>query len=187
MHWNKDMDITTDPEQVYEVIGKLKALKRRGWIQRGCRQTESDAEHSWGVAFLVMMYTPFDLNKLKCLQMALIHDLCEIYAGDVTPHDAISPHEKTEKETAAVSRLAQDLSQETLKDLYLEFEEGKTPEAVFVKDLDKLDMVIQCRFFIDQGYLPKEAWNEFVPYSQKRIRTPLVQELLNRISQGYFK
>ena len=43
--------VKTNTIDIMNINGQMKALKRRGWIQRGCLQTESDAEHSWGVAF----------------------------------------------------------------------------------------------------------------------------------------
>ncbi len=35
-----------------------------------------------------------DLDTLKLVKMCLIHDLSEVIAGDITPHDGITPEEK---------------------------------------------------------------------------------------------
>lgn len=166
---------------ICQIIGKLKALKRRGWIDWQCTQTESDAEHSWGVAFLAMLYAPHTLDKLKCLQLALVHDLAEIYAGDITPRDAVSSKTKKESETKAITRIANELSKEELKSLYLEFENEETKEAKFIKDLDKIDMVIQCKYFIEQGQLPLEAWHEFMPYARQRLQTSFGKNLFEKL------
>lgn len=51
-------------------------------------QYESDADHTWRLAMLVMMFSgrlsrPFQLEK--ALKMVLIHDLPEILTGDTSP------------------------------------------------------------------------------------------------------
>ena len=135
-------------DAVLKIIGDLKSLKRRGWIIRSCLETESDAEHSWGVAFLAFLYTPSYLDKKKCLEMALIHDLAEIKVGDITPHDNCSKNEKKSKELEAISQISKELDKPELVALFEEFENEETKEALFVKDLDKIDMMIQLRYFI---------------------------------------
>ncbi|MGN1063129.1 MAG: HD domain-containing protein, partial [Alphaproteobacteria bacterium] len=163
----------------------LKALKRRGWINRGCSHTESDADHSWGVVFLAYLYAPQELDITKCLKLALIHDLAEISIGDIIPSDSINKNEKHLKEENAMIQLSNDLQLTELISLFSEFESASTPEAIFVRDLDKLDMAMQCRYFIEQGQLQESAWHEFIPSARPHIQTPLVKEIFEKLCAGY--
>lgn len=177
--------VRPDPEKIYQISGALKALNRRGWIKNGCLENESDAEHSWGVAFLAFMYAPRQLDKLKCLKLAIIHDLPEIRSGDIIPADHVAKIDKYEKELAAMRSLSDELECAELTDLFMEFEQGTTPEAAFVHDLDKLDMVMQCRYFIEKGHLKPDAFDEFFSHSYARLKTPFVKELFEQFQIQY--
>lgn len=174
-------------EEMYKIIGQLKSLKRRGWILRNCSHAESDADHSWGVAFLVMMYAPQDLDRLKCVELALVHDLAEIEAGDITPADDVSEEEKYLNELNAIQKIASKLNKDRLVELFEEFEQGLTKEAQFVKELDKLDLIMQLRYFIEKGCLSKEVWDEFKTNADKHIKTKKIRELFDEVCNGYLK
>ena len=96
-------------ENIIAILGKMKDLKRSGWIKRQVTNPESDADHSFSVAMLVLLLAPKELNLQRCLELALVHDLPEIYSGDYTPVDDISPAEKSQKEQDAAQRLAKEL------------------------------------------------------------------------------
>jgi putative hydrolase of HD superfamily len=112
------------------------------------------------------------LNVSKCMQMAVVHDLAEAIVGDIAPCDNISPAEKHALEQKAIHSIAQNLksvgvspsttesssssssssssgqsspSQLRLLDLYNEYEERTSNEAIVVKDLDLLEMILQAR------------------------------------------
>jgi putative hydrolase of HD superfamily len=76
--------------------------------------------------------------------MALIHDLAEAKVGDITPLDGVPLEDKYARENAAWSRISESLGSTELQDLWKEMEEGKTNEAKFVFQLDKLEMLIQA-------------------------------------------
>ena len=73
-------------------IGELKAAGRRGWEVHGIDNSETTASHTFQAAMLVWSVgrkkDDFDLNR--AIKMALIHDICEVYAPDLTPYDAVS-------------------------------------------------------------------------------------------------
>ena len=100
---------------------KLKSLPRTGWLRAGIENPESVAAHSWGVAWLCMILCPDDLNKLKVLEMAIIHDLAEVRIGDITPYDGIEVAEKHEMESAAFVQMTEELcNRQHLRDLWNE-------------------------------------------------------------------
>ncbi len=175
----------SNPDKILKVMGDLKSLKRRGWILRSCVETESDADHSWGVAFLAMIYTPPHLDMKKCLELALIHDLAEIRAGDITPNDDCSLDEKKQKEMDAISQISNELNRPELKTLFEEFEKQETKEALFVKDLDKIDMMMQLRYFIENSKISKMVWSEFYQHSKDKIKTKEGKILFDKVCKKY--
>jgi putative hydrolase of HD superfamily len=122
---------------------KLKSVNREGWVRAGVANPESVAAHSWGMSLLAMHLCPEDLDKMKVLEMCLVHDLPEIIVGDLTPHDDTS--NKHEDEKNAMNSLAPQWL-----NLFLEYEENATPESKFVKYLDKLDMALMARLYEDE-------------------------------------
>jgi putative hydrolase of HD superfamily len=119
---------------------RLKTVERQTLIHSGGRR-ENSAEHSWHLAMAVFVFHSLTESKadlLKCLMMAIFHDLVEIDAGDTFVYGDQS--EQNEKELLAIKRLSGLLPGKIGKELeetWLQFEEGKTPEAMFVKALDR--------------------------------------------------
>lgn len=46
------------------------------------------------MAVLAMTLDDDQLDRMKCVRMALVHDLGEAFAGDITPHCGISLEKK---------------------------------------------------------------------------------------------
>lgn len=64
-------------------IGKLKSLKRTGWVREGMPDPESVAEHTFRVCFLTfLMADELKVDKDKLLKMSLVHDIEEIETHD---------------------------------------------------------------------------------------------------------
>ena len=167
---------------IVEILGKFKELKRTGWIMRKVSLPESDADHSFGVALLVMMFTPNQLNKQKCMELALIHDLAEVYTGDFTPHDNITKEEKIAREREGVLRLSEELNWSELVDLVDEYNNQKTPEARFVGLIDKLETVLSAKYYDNNKRAPDILINEFAEYA-KRCAEEYPDEYLSKIKE----
>jgi putative hydrolase of HD superfamily len=76
-------------------VGKLKRKPRRGWELHKIKNPETTAEHIFHLAILVLILGRFKkINLDRALQLALIHDLCEVYAPDLTSFDAKAIKEK---------------------------------------------------------------------------------------------
>lgn len=81
-------------------VGKLKGRKRRGWEIHQIKNPETTAEHIFHLALLAWVLGEKKGLKLeRVIKMALIHDLCEVYAPDLTPYDPLLPkdHKKAMK------------------------------------------------------------------------------------------
>jgi len=125
---------------------KLKSLPRTGWLRAGIENPESVAAHSWGVAWLSLVLCPPNLDRGRVLEMATIHDLAEVRVGDITPHDSVSRDDKHRMEDEAMDDLLEVMChRDELKALWDEYEAGKSKEARFVKQMDKLDMALQAQ------------------------------------------
>jgi putative hydrolase of HD superfamily len=73
------------------LMGLVKKVKRAGWLRYlPENKVESVGDHSAKIAFLTMFLRNIEnVDYVKCMQMALIHDVAEGLVGDFTPHDKI--------------------------------------------------------------------------------------------------
>ena len=161
----------------------LKQLYRQGWLLRGipAERCESVADHTLGVAVIAMLLTEAhdqEINPLKVLQMALIHDFGEIYAGDIVPSTEIDPQKHTlEKES--VSRIFEKLPNgQIYLDLWEEYEQGSSPEARFIRQIDKLEMALQASVLEHQGY---GDLSDFYHSASGGISSPQLKAILTEL------
>jgi len=119
------------------------------------RHPEMVSDHSWKLSILVMAiikeYNIKNVDMARCIELAIIHDLPEAVTGDISTryidNGTISKKSKAEGEQAAMEKILSTLSPSTQKyiwDIFNEYESAKTPEAILVKCLDKLDALLQC-------------------------------------------
>ena len=70
-------------------MDKLKSVYRRSYLTDFSRN-ENSAEHSWHLALAILtMKEEFSLeiDINRTVKMALVHDICEIGAGDISIYD----------------------------------------------------------------------------------------------------
>lgn len=124
----------------------LKSVTRTAWTSEGRR--ESTAEHSWRLALMAAVFLEefSQLDKYKVILMALIHDMGEIYTGDISANSVFSSKEKEEAERRDIQevfRMLPDRHRDFYISLWEEYESGVTPEARFVKAFDKGETILQ--------------------------------------------
>lgn len=169
-------------EAWFEIV-HLKQLYRQGWIVRGLPpgECESVADHSFGNAMLCLLLLDRhpELDALKVLRLALIHDLGEAYVGDITPQDNVDKREKHRLEEEAVEKIFGKLpGGEALLTDWREYEAQSTPEAQFVKQIDRLELAMQASVYQMQGKVdPKE----FHAAARKHIVSEAMIEELDRL------
>lgn len=195
-------------------IGKLKRIKRKGWIINQIKNPESIAEHifratvmSW---FLGEKKGGFNIERL--LKIALVHDLCEIYAGDTSPYDSVLPknkkklrelmktwprfsdsekrriaHKKHEKEKKALDKLIADLPKNLkheIKNLWLDYENGLTPEGRFFKQADRLENFLQAlEYWKKYKKPPQGPWME---WAREFFDEPLSLEFIKIMEEAFY-
>lgn len=179
-------------------VDKLKQVFRQSYLVDQQRK-ENDAEHSWHFAMMVAVlaeYAGEDIDLLRVIKMALVHDLVEIDAGDVVVYDAAARAAQTQKEQAAADRLfglLPDDQRDELRSLWNEFEARQTPEARFAKAVDRLGPILlnyctQGRTWREHGIRPQQVLdtNGHIGEGAPEIWT-LVQRIVTDARQrGYF-
>ena len=161
---------------IKEVEG-LKSVLREAWGSSGRR--ESTAEHCWRLTLLAGLLAPsFEVDLSKTLMMCLVHDLGELYIGDISAASNPAEGEKHEAEERDVKKvlslLPESQAEEPFK-LWVEYNENRTAEAKLVKALDKAETIIQH----NQGENPPDFDYEFnLDYGKQYFsENPLLQEL----------
>ncbi len=142
--------------EVFFEIQSLKNLFRQGWLKNGIDKKfcESVADHSFTTTMLAWLiadkYLP-ELDIIKVLKYSLIHEIGEIYAGDITPNDNVSDTTKYELEIASVKKVFSKLKHgnKYIK-LWEEFENAENKEAKYIKQIDRLEMALQAHFYEDK-------------------------------------
>jgi 5'-deoxynucleotidase YfbR-like HD superfamily hydrolase len=122
-------------------LERLKLVPRKAYVSDLSRR-ENSAEHSWHLALGLLTLAHelnLDIDLNKALVMALIHDTCEIDAGDSPAYGPVR-HDQYEVELACINRLASHGVKfgENLRQLWLEYEAQESRESRWVKVLDRV-------------------------------------------------
>jgi putative hydrolase of HD superfamily len=126
---------------------RLKTVLRRSPLAAADRR-ENDAEHSWHLALMAVVlaeYADEAVDVGRVVQLVVLHDLVEIYAGDTFLYDDAMAASQQERETAAAEVLFGMLPADQagwLRGLWDEFEARKTPESRFAKAMDRLEPIL---------------------------------------------
>lgn len=125
-------------------LEKLKDTTRHCYTSGGRR--ESVAEHTWRAAMMAYFmkdeFPNADISKV--ITMILIHDLGEIFTGDIPAFDKNTADESTEQRLLFdwVASLPKPYCDEMMN-LYNEMLELETEEAKLYKALDGIEAVLQ--------------------------------------------
>lgn len=172
----------------YFRLMRLKRLYRQGWLKRGLPEglCESVAEHTFGTALLALLIAGRAgdggamgrIDVARAAMLALVHELGESYAGDITPVDGVCAKDKERLEREAIRRaLGGHPDLEWFLSLWEEFEAGSTPEARFVKQLDRLEMGLQAALQDAEGF---PGMGEFYDSARKTVVEPRLRAVLEQ-------
>ncbi|MDO4312887.1 MAG: HD domain-containing protein [Eubacteriales bacterium] len=178
---------------VMHLAERLKDTTRHCYTSGG--RHESVAEHSWRIALMAYFvrdeFPEADMDKV--IRMCLIHDLGEIFTGDIPTFLKTKEDERKEEEQlyAWVESLPEPYNKEMLE-LYGEMTELKTAEARIYKAMDSLEAVIQHNES-DIGTWAENEYDlnltyannrvEFSPYL-KKLRQLIREETTDKIEQS---
>lgn len=158
---------------------------KRALYAVGEDRAENDSEHSYQIAltawYIIQLYK-IDLNIDKVIRYALVHDLVEVYAGDVdarfqTPEVVKL---KKEKEYAALLRLREEFSEfPGLTETIEQYEAKADPESLFVNGVDKI--LPPLNSYLGKGRIWKEqkySIEEELVYLEKKVSHPELQRFV---------
>lgn len=154
------------------------------------------------------------INVERAIKIALFHDLCEVYAGDTTPFSyytrlpknkekrkkvlmkwvRLSRKEKErrgkikfEKEKKALLKLVKPLRPRLKNEIFscwLDYEKGITKEGRFVRQVDKIETLVQAIEYFGSGRnTPAVGWWEEV---EELAADPLLLDFLKIIQKRFY-
>ena len=116
------------------------------------------------------------VNVNRMIKMCLFHDLPEARTGDL---NYVNKKYVDADENKAVNDLAETLPfGSEIRELILEFNEGKTDEARLARDADQLEMILALKEYKDVGNKHADEW---LGFSLKRLQTDTARELATTI------
>ncbi|MFH0848362.1 MAG: HD domain-containing protein [archaeon] len=164
------------------LVGCLKKILRAGWVEVGIDKPESVADHSYRVAILAMLFGDLKgLDTERMLRMALLHDLPESITGDLTPTQKSGQSQHAIMERKAVESTFSNLPEALKKkyvELFQEYRNQLSPEAILLNELDKLEMGLQAIEYHRNGY-DFSVLSHFVEAARSDIHDADLREILN--------
>ncbi len=146
---------------LYEV-GQLKREPRHGWLLLGIMHPESVADHTCRSVFIAYLLAKAEgVNPERAALIAAFHELPETRTGDLTKLAQNYIPEKKEHELAVMHEQLAPLPAELRDDflaLLVDFEKDTTPEQTVARDADYLEVVLQAKEYLDQGYAGAQNW-----------------------------
>jgi len=179
---------------LFRTANHLKSLPRTGWLFAGVAQPESLADHTCLVALYALFLAEainenpaaqrleHPLNVERVVSLALIHDLAESVLTDLPKRstEALGAEAKHRAEEQIVADLlAQIPSGKRYVALWREYDAASTPEARLVKDVDKLEMVMQSVRYAERGHTNMHEFR-----TGHAWHYPISQTLFEQLSDG---
>lgn len=169
----------------------LKTESRTGWERHGLADPESVAAHSWGVTLLVVLTadewtatTGESVDVARAMRLAIVHDLGEAVAGDVpATADRATRRAAADREKAALAAFGEAFGQD-LAAHYRELERGETPEARFIRELDKLEMLIQAVAYERAADQPLDL-GEFFETAEAHLDSAFAEAWFDRVRAAH--
>ena len=158
--------ISSDDERLDSIlkftaeIDKMTAVMRRTLLLDKSRR-ENDAEHSWHIAVMAMMFEKYFIGNAdigRVVGMCVVHDLVEIYAGDTFAFDEIGNMDKAEREKKAADKLFSQLPEDigrSFRSLWEEFDEMETDDSRYAACMDRIQPFLHNT--LTEGHTWKEG------------------------------
>lgn len=189
---------------------RLKDEPRAGWVMHGVHDPESVAAHSWGTAYLCLLFAAeAGVDPHRAVAMAVVHDIAEAKTGDFAARAAMEDRAVTEAEKAELERAAvlellpgaaavlggSGADPDSPASLWRAYEDRADTEAVFVRDMNLIDMCLQAlryereaRYDADVLIASRDSHrhlDEFFLSAEWRLSTPLAKRLFASIEAQY--
>lgn len=160
----------------YVLCNKLKDVIRTGWKNWNVKRDrlESVAEHIFGVQMLAIAmkseYDYKDVDIMKVLYMLAVHELEEIYIGDLTLFQIADGKKKELGHKAVKKVLGNLIDKDQIESLILEFDARKTKEAKFAYWCDKLECDLQSKIYDEENCVDLSDQKDNPTFNDKRVQ-----------------
>ena len=160
---------------------KMTKILRRTLLTDGSRR-ENDAEHSWHIALMCMLFSEYAIEKPDvphCVSLCVVHDLVEIYAGDTFAFDKEGYKDKSEREKNAAKKLFSILPEdqgEKFSAMWQEFEAMESADSKFANCMDRLQPFLHNTLTGGHTWIQASASKEDVEH-----RMALVKQFMPRL------
>lgn len=180
-------------ETVQRLVNDLFRLRRNHYVPQS-KLREDVVLHSYSVAvlswyFFELLKPKLDLKKI--LQYALVHDMPEVYAGDVNSYANQNLRKQKEVDEALAIQKLRDEFATDFQPLVLQleaYEDKSDEESVFVWSVDNIQAKVQgnldiMRTYYEQG-ISKADYTDYLESIQKRIH-PSLQALFENYKKEW--
>ena len=179
-------------------LDRLKSVFRQSRLIHTDRM-ENSAEHSWHPRHVGgrarRARCTEDIDLVRVVKMALIHDIVEIDAGDTYIYDEQARREQARIEQKAAERIFGLLPEQQaaeLRDLWEEYEAKQTPEARFAGALDRLQPLLlnyhtEGQMWRHHGVSSKQVTriNQVIAAGAPDLWAYAKQLILDAVERGY--
>jgi 5'-deoxynucleotidase YfbR-like HD superfamily hydrolase len=179
------------------VVCDLKNAKRYGKYDI---DADSSADHSWRLSlmsFILCDELKLDIDRLKAMKIAIVHDLPEAITGDIPymeiNNGSITKEEKQKNEILAIKKMTEILPEKIGKEIYElweEYEYSKTREGLFIKALDKIETIAHViekgRDYSDLDLIATYP-DKYVNLKNFPELIPVLKELKSRLKKEFEK
>lgn len=193
-------------------IGELKNIQRKGLSFYGVKDADSATDHTFRLALMIWVFGQRrKLDLTKAFKLALVHDLCKVYTGDITPYDGLFSNgkrknryglawrwrrlslkekekrhkEKFQKEHKAMLKLLLKLPthiQSDVMNAWLDYQNVKSPEAQFVSQVDRVENLLEAlESFERNKKIPTQPWWE---HADEVVSDKELLDLMEEISKA---
>ncbi len=197
-------------------INQLKEIPRTGWVWREVENPETIAEHTFRLMFITWLLAgKRKLNIGRAMKVALFHDLCEVYAGDLTPilyypslpkdkekrkkvlmkWARLSREEKEkigkkkyQKEKKALFKLVKFLDpslKNEIISLWIGYEKNSSLEGRFVQQLNRIETLIQSIEYFGTKNITEHT--NWWEWTNEIVSDPILLEFLKAIQKKFYQ
>lgn len=178
-------------------LDKLKMVYRRTYLS-DCSRHENSAEHSWHLAVSLLAlrdFMPDCLDIDHTIRMSLMHDICEIGAGDISVYDS-RRSQKASEEGEYLNQLSATYGEfgEMAYSLWREYEDQKSEESRWVKVADRLlpfllNLATHGKTWKEQDICRSQVLEVNRPIAEKlpEIYNWMVEEIEHAVQSGWLR
>ncbi len=194
----EDKNIGNNLEKIFDffkIVSGLKKTKRYGKYDV---EADSSADHSWRLSlmsFIIADELKIDIDILKAMKIAIVHDLPEAITGDIPYMEiyngSVLKENKQKNEILAMNKIKESLPETIGKEIYElweEYEYANSKEALFIKALDKIESITHVA---EKGGEYTEL-DLIATYTDKHVNNfpelkPVLKELKRRLKGEFEK